>query len=151
MGGPKKIGIEKLLKHQLEDLENKQFQFNNRATFDNKDLIYMLIMNNHAVFTEDNSVDVITDGRDKFQRLLNDIAKAKDHIHLQYYIYKGDELGKKLRDALIQKAKEGVQVRVLYDELGSRTLRKKFFKELREAGGHVEVFSLQSSGQLTCV
>lgn len=136
----KKIGIEKLLKHQLEDLENKQFQFNNRATFDNKDLIYMLIMNNHAVFTEDNSVDVITDGRDKFQRLLNDIAKAKDHIHLQYYIYKGDELGKKLRDALIQKAKEGVQVRVLYDELGSRTLRKKFFKELREAGGHVEVF-----------
>lgn len=45
-----------------------------------------------------------------------------------------------MRDALIQKAKEGVQVRVLYDELGSRTLRKKFFKELREAGGHVEVF-----------
>lgn len=136
----KKIGIERLLKHQLEDLETKQFQFNNRATFDNKDLIYMLIMNNHAVFTEDNSVDVITDGRDKFQRLLSDISKAKDHIHLQYYIYKGDELGKKLRDALIQKAKEGVQVRVLYDELGSRTLRKKFFKELREAGGHVEVF-----------
>lgn len=94
MGRPEKIGIERLLKHQLEDLETKQFQFNNRATFDNKDLIYMLIMNNHAVFTEDNSVDVITDGRDKFQRLLSDISKAKDHIHLQYYIYKGDELGK---------------------------------------------------------
>ncbi len=56
-------GIEK---QQLEDLQNKQFQFNNRATFDNKDLIYMMIMNNHAVFTENNSVDVITDGRDTF-------------------------------------------------------------------------------------
>ncbi|MCI4171115.1 cardiolipin synthase, partial [Bacillus spizizenii] len=76
----------------------------NRETFYNKDLIYILIINNHSVFTEDNSVDVITDGRDKFQRLLNDISKAKYHIHLQFYIYKGDELGKKLRDALIQKA-----------------------------------------------
>lgn len=150
MGRPEKIGIERLLKHQLEDLETKQFQFNNRATFDNKDLIYMLIMNNHAVFTEDNSVDVITDGRDKFQRLLSDISKAKDHIHLQYYIYKGDELGKKLRDALIQKAKEGVQVRVLYDELGSRTLRKSFLKSFARLAGMWRSFSRQSSGRLTC-
>ncbi|WP_426381827.1 cardiolipin synthase [Bacillus velezensis] len=136
----KKIGIEKLLKFQLKDLKSRQFQFNNRATVDNKDLIYMLVMNNHAVFTEDNSVEILTDGRDKFKRLMKDISNAKDHIHLQYYIYKGDELGKKLRDALVKKAREGVKVRVLYDELGSRSLRKKFFKPLRDAGGHVEVF-----------
>lgn len=90
----KKIGIEKLLKSQLKDLKSRQFQFNNRATVDNKDLIYMLVMNNHAVFTEDNSVEILTDGRDKFKRLMKDISNAKDHIHLQYYIYKGDELGK---------------------------------------------------------
>ncbi len=93
----KKIGIEKLLKSQLKDLKSRQFQFNNRATVDNKDLIYMLVMNNHAVFTEDNSVEILTDGRDKFKRLMQDISNAKDHIHLQYYIYKGDELGKKLQ------------------------------------------------------
>nr|MDH3098412.1 cardiolipin synthase [Bacillus velezensis] len=136
----KKIGIEKSLKSQLKDLKSRQFQFNNRATVDNKDLIYMLVMNNHAVFTEDNSVEILTDGRDKFKRLMKDISNAKDHIHLQYYIYKGDELGKKLRDALVKKAREGVKVRVLYDELGSRSLRKKFFKPPRDAGGHVEVF-----------
>nr|MDH3078193.1 cardiolipin synthase [Bacillus velezensis] len=136
----KKIGIEKPLKSQLKDLKSRQFQFNNRATVDNKDLIYMLVMNNHAVFTEDNSVEILTDGRDKFKRLMKDISNAKDHIHLQYYIYKGDELGKKLRDALVKKAREGVKVRVLYDELGSRSLRKKFFKPARDAGGHVEVF-----------
>ncbi len=73
----KKIGIEKLLKFQLKDLKSRQFQFNNRATVDNKDLIYMLVMNNHAVFTEDNSVEILTDGRDKFKRLMKDISNAK--------------------------------------------------------------------------
>nr|WP_202049357.1 cardiolipin synthase [Bacillus glycinifermentans] len=136
----KKIGIEKILDQQLAKLKNREFQFRNKATADSKDLIYMHIINNHAVFTEDNAVELLTDGRQKFDRLLRDIENAKDHIHLQYYIYKGDQIGKKLRDALIKKAKEGVEVRVLYDELGSRRLRKSFFKELKKAGGYVEVF-----------
>lgn len=136
----KRIGMEKILEQQLTKLKNREFEFRNKATADSKDLIYMHILNNHAVFTEDNAVELLTDGRQKFDRLLRDIENAKDHIHLQYYIYKGDEIGKKLRDALIKKAKEGVEVRVLYDELGSRSLRKSFFKELKKSGGFVEVF-----------
>ncbi|MDA7025416.1 cardiolipin synthase [Bacillus sp. CLL-7-23] len=136
----KRIGIEKILEQQLEKLKSREFQFRNKATADSKDLIYMHIINNHAVFTEDNDVEVLTDGRQKFDRLLHDIENAKDHIHLQYYIYKGDDIGKKVRDALIKKAEEGVEVRVLYDDLGSRSLRKSFFKKLVKAGGCVEVF-----------
>ena len=68
------------------------------------------------------------------------LKQAKNHIHIQYYIIKDDDLGKRFIDALTKKAKEGVKVRVLYDELGSRTLNKRFFKEFKKAGGRVEVF-----------
>ncbi|PLR80882.1 cardiolipin synthase [Bacillus canaveralius] len=136
----KKIGIEKMLWNQLHELRTEQFHFRNKATETSKDLIHMHLLNNDAVLTEDNSVEVFTDGQEKFARLFKDIAAAKNHIHLQYYIIKRDELGKKLIDALTVKAKDGVKVRVLYDDLGSRTITKSFLKELRQAGGEVEVF-----------
>ena len=78
--------------------------------------------------------------KEKFEQLLKDIDQAKNHIHIQYYIIQNDELGKRFIQALTKKAKEGVKVRVLYDDLGSRALSKKFFKEFREVGGRVEVF-----------
>lgn len=135
-----KIGIEQELEHQLTNLRAGSFHFCNEATRDSRDLIYMHLLNNDAVFTSDNSVDIFTDGRQKFERLLNDIKQAKHHIHLQYYIIKKDNLGRQIRDILIEKAKQGVKIRVLYDELGSRGLTKRFFNELRKEGGEVEVF-----------
>lgn len=136
----KKVGIDKMLKTQLNELRSDRFEFRNEATRDNSDLIYMHLINNQAVLTEDNSVELFTDGQEKFDRLLKDIEEAKSDIHVQYYIIKKDQLGKKLIDALTEKAKQGVKVRVLYDELGSRELTKRFFKAFREAGGEVEVF-----------
>ncbi|MBD1379518.1 cardiolipin synthase [Metabacillus arenae] len=136
----KKIGIEKLLRSQLEMLGSDQFHFRNQATKDSRELIYMHLTNNHAVLTEDNTVEIFNDGKLKFDRLFQDIENAKHQIHLQYYIIRRDELSKKLIAALTKKAKEGVDVKVLYDELGSRSLTKGFFKELRSAGGLVEVF-----------
>ena len=59
---------------------------------------------------------------------------------MQYYIFRKDDIGQQLMQALIKKAKEGVKVRLLYDDLGSRRLTKRFFRELREAGGEVEAF-----------
>ncbi|PLR79408.1 cardiolipin synthase [Bacillus sp. V3-13] len=136
----KKIRSAKMAATQLAQLGSRQFQFRNQATRSSRDLIYMHLINNDAVLTEDNLVELFTDGQEKFNSLFKDIEDAKDHIHLQYFIIKKDELGKKLIEVLTKKAKEGVKVRVLYDELGSRGLTKRFFKELREAGGEVEVF-----------
>lgn len=100
----------------------------------------MNLVNNDAVFTNDNEVEILTDGHEKFERLFQDIERAKDHIHLQYYIIKKDNLGRKLRDILIKKAKQGIKVRVLYDQLGSRGMSRCFFHDLRLVGGEVEVF-----------
>lgn len=135
-----KIGIEPILKKQLEQLAFNEFEFRNKSTYDNQDLIYMHLRGNESVLTENNHVDIFTDGKQKFDRLFKDIEEAKNHIHIQYYIIKKDNLGKAFIRLLTKKAKEGLTVRILYDELGSRSLTKRFFKEFREAGGQVEVF-----------
>ncbi len=76
--------------------------------------------------------------------MLEAIAQARDHIHLEYYIYEPDRIGKRLRDALVDKLKEGVKVRLLVDAVGSPLLTKRrhrvFLKEYLELGGEFAVF-----------
>ncbi len=139
--GRKKIGIETLVDYQIESIKEGSFEYKLSETASKyKELIYMNLLSNHAVLTQDNHIHIFDDGQDKFDRLLEDIAEAKHHIHIQYYIFRLDRLGTRILDALIEKAKQGVQVRVLYDEMGSRGVHKKDFKALIEQGGEVEVF-----------
>ncbi|EDL64193.1 cardiolipin synthase [Bacillus sp. SG-1] len=136
----KKIGIEELISRQVKEIKDEHFAFRDSTISTNKELIYMHLMNNEAVLTQDNDITVFTHGEDKFDALINDIESAKNHIHFQYYILRRDALGKRILSALAAKAEQGVKVRVLYDEMGSRTLNKSFFRELIKAGGEVEVF-----------
>lgn len=138
--GIQKIGIHDILNHQIKQIQNSSFSYHNKNIDPYRDLIYMHLINNDAVLTKDNAIEVITDGEEKFKTLMNDIKQAEDHIHLQYYIFRNDGLGKELIMLLAQKAREGLRVKVLYDELGSRKLRRKHFKELTAAGGEVGVF-----------
>ncbi|MGM7636880.1 cardiolipin synthase [Bacillus sp. Hm123] len=136
----KKIGIDATIKKQMEDIHLGQFDFRNPHTAENEDLVSMFLRNNDSVLTEDNDLTIYTDGREKFNALLNDMRQATDHIHLQYYILRLDNLGSEIINLLTEKAKQGVEVRILYDEMGSRGVRKQHFKELMDAGGLVEVF-----------
>ncbi|WP_064091652.1 cardiolipin synthase [Rossellomorea aquimaris] len=136
----KRIGIEDLIQRQITALKEHRFSFSSDTTYIYQDLIYMHLINNEALLTQDNEVTVYTHGEDKFNSLLKDIDSAKDHIHIQYYIFKNDTLGRKIVDRLTYKAKQGVKVRLLYDEMGSRRTRRRFFKDLLTAGGEVEVF-----------
>lgn len=139
--GRKKIGIETLVDYQIESIKEGTFEYKLSETAAKyKELIYMNLLSNHAVLTQDNHIHIFDDGHDKFDHLLEDIAAAKHHVHIQYYIFKLDRLGTRILDALVEKAKQGVQVRVLYDEMGSRGVHKKDFKALIEQGGEVEVF-----------
>lgn len=81
-----------------------------------------------------------TDGEAKIEALLSDIATAHHHIHIQYYIICDDNTGKRLRDALQAKAREGVEVRILYDDVGSSGVKKSFFEQMRRAGIEVRAF-----------
>ncbi|WP_405115390.1 cardiolipin synthase [Paenibacillus sp. FSL K6-1217] len=103
-------------------------------------LINMNIRSSHGLLSSDNEIAIYSDGHQKFAALFEDIRCARAEINIQYYIIQPDALGKQLRDELTRKAREGVKVRLLYDEVGSKRLSRHFFRELRAAGGEVEVF-----------
>ena len=100
----------------------------------------MLLQNNGAVLTANNRVRVFTDGKEKFASLLEDIRAATDYVHLEYFIWKDDGIGNDMRLALTERARAGVEVRLLCDGLGCAALPRRFFDEFRSAGGKVAFF-----------
>lgn len=93
----------------------------------------------NAIPTSNNHIQLLINGEAKFPLFLEDIAQAKHHIHLEYYIFDEDELGVQILDALVKKAKEGVEIRIIIDDFGSSRLakRKKHYEML---GLHFELF-----------
>ncbi|MBE1555153.1 cardiolipin synthase [Sporosarcina limicola] len=138
--GRSKIGIEQLIDYQIGAIEDGTLEFIHEDTTHYKDMIYLHLRNNHAVLTQDNDVKVFNDGKEKFDALIHDLEHAKDHIHFQYYILRLDNLGNRILNVLIHKAKQGVKVRVLFDDIGSRGLYRKHFQKLLDHGGEVAAF-----------
>lgn len=89
---------------------------------------------------EDTSIKVFTSGEAKFEALLHDIEQAREYVHVQYFILENDLTGRRLIELLQRKAREGVQVRVLYDYVGSFYMRPKVLKQMRAAGIDVHPF-----------
>ena len=87
-----------------------------------------------------NHVDVLCNGYEFFPTLLRDIASAKSHIHVNVYIFEDDALGRLLADALIHKARQGVEVRVIYDDVGCWGVGNRFFERMRVEGIEVVPF-----------
>ena len=135
-----KIGIEMIVSEQLEALKNDDFSKGNHQIVKFKDMVQMLLYNNAAFLTTDNEIKIFTDGKEKFDSLLKDIDEATDYIHIQYYIFRNDSLGERILNALEQKLEQGVEVKMLYDDMGSRGLSLKDFKSFRKNGGQVEAF-----------
>lgn len=100
----------------------------------------LLLNTIHAVPLYGSRLRPFTEGGAKMEALLADIARARHHIHLQYYIFCDDATGGRLREALIAKAREGVEVRILYDDVGCSGVKKSFFEGLRQAGAEVHAF-----------
>lgn len=87
-----------------------------------------------AQFYPYNAVEVFTDGKSKFEALEEDLRNAQISINIQYYIFEDDALGNRLADILIERASKGVKVRLMYDHVGSFSVRSRFFRHLREHG-----------------
>ncbi len=102
-------------------------------------LMRMLTRNRGAEVWPGNKVTVLQDGKQTFQMIMKDMKKAKHHIHLEYYIVKHSEIYSKLEKILIAKAKEGVEVRLLYDGVGGQ-LSGQTLKRLHDAGIHTSGF-----------
>ncbi|MFK7969638.1 MAG: cardiolipin synthase [Bacteroidia bacterium] len=107
---------------------------------ENQSIIALLLNNNHAPITTSNKVQLYYNSGTTFNGILDAIAEAKEHIHLEYYIFQDGIIGKKFRDALIKKAQEGVEIRIIYDAVGSWSLSKSFIKSLKKHGIQVSEF-----------
>ena len=95
---------------------------------------------NLALPFEGNSMKIFQDGSSMLQALLATINSAKHHIHVEFYIFEDDAVGCLVKDALIEKAREGVEIRVLYDDVGCWKVPHRFYDEMREAGIEVHGF-----------
>jgi cardiolipin synthase A/B len=105
---------------------------------EHSELASMLIRDIRSPLTRYNKVKLLINGEEKFPELLRSIKEAKHHIHMEYYIYEQDDIGKEIIEQLIIKAREGVEVRLIYDDFGSPTIKRKTEKRMREAG--VEIY-----------
>ncbi|ASF41052.1 cardiolipin synthase [Halobacillus halophilus] len=135
-----RLGLLAAVQDQLQAIKEGRLEINHPDIVPYEDLIYLHLKNNDALYSDNNEVEVFTDGQKKFHALIQDIESAQDHIHLLYYIVRDDKLGTRLADVLIRKAQENVEVKLLYDDMGSRLLKRKFVKRLRDAGVEVESF-----------
>ncbi|WP_244834626.1 cardiolipin synthase [Clostridium sp. BJN0001] len=104
------------------------------------DLRRMNYRNNGSLYTINNNVRLFYDGKRKFKQLISDIKNAKKFIHVEYYIFRRDNLGLEIIDELTKKAREGLEVRILVDSMGSYKLTRKSLKEYLNAGGKFSIF-----------
>lgn len=111
-----------------------------RVAQSHKPMVDLFINQNLAMPFKDNSFDIYNDGYAFFPDLLAAIGKAKSHIHFDFYIFDDDALGMLIADALIDRAHEGVEVRVIYDDVGCWNVSHKFFERMREEGIEVCAF-----------
>lgn len=122
---------EKLINDQLKKLDENKLNFTEENNGYFKPVIRMHLINNSSYFSQDNDVQIFSDGHNKFYDLLNEIEKARDHIHIMYYIFRKDTLGEKILEALKKKSEEGVQIRLLIDSVGSRELDEKYLSNFK--------------------
>ena len=124
----------------LKDLKHTPPPIDNPKDFTNYEIIRAVERMEYAPYRVDNGVELFFDGKELFDEILESLKKAKHSINIQFYIFKKDEIGSQILEVLEQKAREGVEVRLLYDSVGSRSLTKKKLKTFIEAGGKVGEF-----------
>ncbi len=134
--------LEGTFEEQHRALAGNHHRFTTPAAEEFRDAISLLLRNNRAYLTEGNRVDVYTRGEDKFDALFVAIRMARHSIHLEYFVINNDELGRAVVHALAEKAREGVEVRLLFDAMGARAGggSRRVFSELEDAGGKIGVF-----------
>ncbi|MDQ0875226.1 cardiolipin synthase [Paenibacillus sp. V4I3] len=132
--------VQTVISEQREQLIDGTLPYIDPMVSQYRDLIYLNVATNDAFLTQDNGVHIFTDGVAKFSDLLMKIEAAESHIHMQYYIVKNDSLGQKIMEALTRKAEQGVHVKFLYDDIGSRSLKDSFFRDFLKAGGQKAAF-----------
>ncbi len=140
----KKIVTNEKILHQLKKdiilYDEAAVPYKDKSVQQHIELSAMLVRDLGSPLTKNNTIKILKNGEEKFPELLEAIGNAKHHIHLEYYIYEYDDIGTQIIELLIQKSREGVEVRFIYDDFGSPSIKKETEKRMKEAGAAVFPF-----------
>ena len=128
---------QKFLKDQIEVSKARRMQNIDPEASLYADAITMHLNESASVYTQDNALRLFTDISEQYSQMEKDILAAKNTVHMQYFIIKNDSVGMRFIDLLAKKAREGVQVRLLYDAFGAPQTTMTCFRPIIEAGGQV--------------
>lgn len=133
--------LKRIVKNQQEMLKSGELLGDN-ATPMRERVVSLLLKIGRFPYSTNNEVEVYKDGIEKLSRMIEDMEAANDHIHLEYFIIKDSKIARKIQDVLIRKAKEGVEIRILYDDLACWRFKvhRSFLKELKKAGVECAAF-----------
>ncbi len=132
-----KKGYNRLLKRPVEEYKDQVACPLPEAY---RPLIHFFHSTGRALPFDGNRLDTYTSGYTMLPSLIARLQQAKHHIHLESYIFADDPIGRLVRDVLIERAKAGVEVRVIYDDVGCWHVPRRFFETMREAGVEVRAF-----------
>jgi cardiolipin synthase len=147
--GLKNLGRFRILtSRQLSKIQKKEIILPGAAK--EKETIVKLLMNNsNSLLTTGNKLKILNNGNKTVKTIFQAIENAKHHIHLEYYIIEDDEVGNQLKELLIRKSLQGIEIRIIIDDVGSWGLSKRFIRELRKSGIDVQSFMEVRFPQLT--
>lgn len=125
----------------LHNFSGPQVKLENTGIDDSgKQIVKLAYSLTRSPLTLNNRIRIFTSGAEKFDSLIMDLKAAKSTIYLQYYIFSDDQLGNTIADILMDKAKAGIKVKVIYDNVGSLSTSGRFFKRMRETGIDIHPF-----------
>jgi len=132
--------ITDLIASQIKEVKTREEKLTDRWSGAFHRMAVLLLQDNGALISTNNHITPYTDGKAKFSALIEEIGNARDHVHMEYFILKDDGLGRDIMKALTERARAGVEVRLLVDGVGSGGLPRHFYDEFTAAGGKHAVF-----------
>ena len=106
-----------------------------------RELSVLLSHSNGTTVTDNNNVEIITSGKRKFEALVSDLENAKDHIHMEYFYFRKDNGSKRIKEILMKKAREGVKVRFIHENIANIDINPGYYNEMKKAGVEVVKFT----------
>ncbi len=104
-------------------------------------LVRLLERNNHSRVFYGSEVEIITNGYQKLEMLIEDLKRARSHIHCEFFLFRRDKTSRRIRDVLMRKAEEGVEVRFVYDNIANINIPFWYYTEMRKSGVEVKLFT----------
>lgn len=135
-----RLQLDQVMEHQRRELKKNEFTAADQVVKDSERMVQFFTKTDYSFLNRRNEVQIITNGNELFDDIFAEIKKAKKHIHVEFYTIYDDQIGNQLRELLEEKAREGVEVKVLWDSWGSLGTKRSFFKRLNELGGEAYPF-----------